>query len=188
MPPVPLLDTHGVDVELLVEVVKEGNRLDDHDIDLVGAEAELEAGEGVGETEGHGVHVVLLDAVEEVRELLADTAEEIDRGRVRDDVDVELLRDSGSQLRIHDSEVLGFLVVGDVVLQEFFHRLGQFAVLELGDVLEGLGGGVELVNGLEFEAVGCERGWLRGRLLTPTKQSRGRRTPCGDRDPRACHP
>lgn len=37
------LDSHGVDVDLLVKVVKEGNSLDDHGVDLVGRELELES-------------------------------------------------------------------------------------------------------------------------------------------------
>lgn len=36
------LDSHRVNVDLLVEVVEEGNGLDDHGVDLVGRELELE--------------------------------------------------------------------------------------------------------------------------------------------------
>lgn len=48
VPAVPLLDAHGIGVELLVEDVEAGNALDDHGIDLVGGELELVAGKRVG--------------------------------------------------------------------------------------------------------------------------------------------
>ena len=37
------LDTHAVNVDFLVEVVEQGNGLDDHSVDLVGGEFEFEA-------------------------------------------------------------------------------------------------------------------------------------------------
>lgn len=37
------LNSHGVDVDLLVKIVKEGNSLDDHGVNLVGRELELES-------------------------------------------------------------------------------------------------------------------------------------------------
>jgi len=43
VPAVPLLDAHGIGVELLVENVEAGNALDDHGVDLVGGELELVA-------------------------------------------------------------------------------------------------------------------------------------------------
>lgn len=42
VPAVPFLDTHGVDVDFLVEIVKEGNRLDNHGVDFVGREFDFE--------------------------------------------------------------------------------------------------------------------------------------------------
>ena len=42
VPPIPLLDSHRVDVDLLVEVVEQGDGLHDHRVDLVGRELELE--------------------------------------------------------------------------------------------------------------------------------------------------
>ena len=59
VPAVPLLDTHGVRVELLVKVVEKGDGLDNHGVDLVGAELELVTRERVGQTEDHCAHLAL---------------------------------------------------------------------------------------------------------------------------------
>jgi len=81
------LDSHRVDVDLLVQVVEQGNGLDDHRVDLVRRELELESGHRVTETEGHGVQVLLLNTTEERRELLSDTSVKVLRGRIREDGD-----------------------------------------------------------------------------------------------------
>lgn len=87
------LDPHRVDVDLLVEVVEKSDRLDDHGVDLVGGELELEAGEGVSETERHGVDVSLVDAAEQRRELLSDTTVQVLGRRVGKNGDGEGLVD-----------------------------------------------------------------------------------------------
>jgi hypothetical protein len=93
VPSVPLLNPHRVDVDLLVQVVKESDRLNDHSVDLVGRELELVAGEGVGETEFHRREVARVDVAEQGVELLADTTVEVVDGRAGDDVELKLLGD-----------------------------------------------------------------------------------------------
>ena len=58
MPAVPLLHTHGVCVQFFVQVVQEGNGLDNHSIDLVRRELQLVSGKRVGQTKRHRRHVL----------------------------------------------------------------------------------------------------------------------------------
>ena len=55
------LDSHRVDVDLLVEIIEQSNSLDDHCVDLVGREFELESTHRVTETKGHRVEVFCVD-------------------------------------------------------------------------------------------------------------------------------
>ena len=110
VPSVPFLDSHGVDVELLVEVVEQRNGLDDHDVDLVWAETELEARERVRETKRHGVNVLLFNAVEKIWKLRTQTTEKVDSGGIAYHVDIQLLSNGGCKLWIHDRQRLRFLV------------------------------------------------------------------------------
>lgn len=90
------LDTHRVNVDLLVQVVKEGNSLDDHGVNLVGGELELETRHGVTETEGHGVQILLLNTAQQRGELLSDTTVQVLGGGVGQDGDGKSLLDGGS--------------------------------------------------------------------------------------------
>jgi hypothetical protein len=84
VPSVPLLDAHGVGVELLVEDVKAGNALDDHGVDLVGRELELVAGERVSQTQAGRVHLGGHQVGNERGHMFADGAVDVLGGRVGD--------------------------------------------------------------------------------------------------------
>jgi hypothetical protein len=92
------LDSHGVNVDLLVEIIEQSNGLDDHGVDLVGRELELESRHRVTETERHGVQVLLLDASKEGGELLSDTSVEVLSCGVGQDGDRKGLVDGRSWL------------------------------------------------------------------------------------------
>lgn len=108
MPAVPLLDTHSVDVDLLVEVVEKRNGLYDHDVDLVGRELHLKPTENehsakpvdlesiprqrVGETETHGRQILGVEAIEKSSKLASNAVVKI--GQVVGlDLDSKLLAD-----------------------------------------------------------------------------------------------
>lgn len=81
------LDSHRVDVNLLVKIVEQGNSLDNHRVDFVSGEFELESTHRVTETERHGVEVFGVDATKKRCELLSNTSVKVLGGRVGDDGD-----------------------------------------------------------------------------------------------------
>lgn len=100
MPSVPLLNPHGVYVNLLVQIIKQSDSLYNHSVHLVGGEFELESGKRVAKTERHGVEVLLVNATEKRGELLTDTTVEILGRGVRKNGDGKCLVDgTGCVLR-----------------------------------------------------------------------------------------
>jgi hypothetical protein len=116
VPSVPFLHTHSVGVELLVQVVKKSDSLDNHGVDLVGGELELVTGERVGQTQAHGVEVLGKDIGDERGEVLADGTEDIVGDRVGDGRNVETreLGDGVSELGVLDCELDLLLVLEGV--------------------------------------------------------------------------
>jgi hypothetical protein len=89
VPSVPLLHSHGVCVELLVEDVKTGDTLDDHGVDLVGRELELVSGERMRKTEAGRVHLSRDELGNERGHVLADGTVDILGRRVGDELERE---------------------------------------------------------------------------------------------------
>ena len=69
MPAVPFTNPHSVSVELLVKVVKQTNRLDDHSINLVRAELKLVSREAVRQPQAHRSQVLVSQSGDEFGEL-----------------------------------------------------------------------------------------------------------------------
>lgn len=114
------------------------------------------------ETEAHGSEVLGVESLEERRELLSNSSVQVHRRRVAHNLDAELLRDSSSELGVPDDESLldGLSLLGralDLVDEELGEDLRELAVLELGEVLDGIGGRRESVDSLQLEA-GSELG------------------------------
>lgn len=112
-------------------------------------------------TERHGGQVLGVQPFEQARELLSDSSVEIHRRRVGNDLDAQLLGNRATQLGVSDDEGLldasglfGLLAVGDLVDEELGEDLGELAFLELGQVLDGVGGRRESVDSLKLEAGG----------------------------------
>lgn len=111
------------------------------------------------ETKGHGGEVLGVESLEERGQLLSDSSVEVKGGRVRNDLDTELFGDSSSELGVTDNEGLldtgrlfRLLAVGDLIDEELGENLGELSLLELGEVLDGVGGRRESVDSLELEA------------------------------------
>ncbi|KAL1836320.1 hypothetical protein VTK73DRAFT_5092 [Phialemonium thermophilum] len=100
VPAVPLAYAHGVGVELLVQVVEQGDGVHDHDVDLVGRELELVARQRVRQAQRHLLEVLGQHARDQVGEVGADGAEQVVGRRVGDGLDVEVgqLDDGVAQL------------------------------------------------------------------------------------------
>jgi hypothetical protein len=90
------LDSHRVDVDLLVQIVEKCDSLDDHGVDLVGRELELETRQRVTETKGHSAQVLWVDTAEQRSQLLSDTSVQVLGSRVGKNGDVEGGFDGGS--------------------------------------------------------------------------------------------
>lgn len=138
MPAVPLLNPHGVGVELLVEVVEQRDGLDDHDIDLVGGESELVAGQRVGQTEGERAEVLCFEAGNEVGQVGANVAIELDCLGLDNGCDVELrqLVDGCAESCVGDSKRHFFFVFEG--LEQLGQHGGNLALSEAGHLLETL--------------------------------------------------
>ena len=112
--------------------------------------------EGVTETKGHGSQILRIETLEQAGELLSNSTVEVEGSRVGHDLDTELLGDSTSELGVSDDEglldTLSLLGSGDLVDEELGEDLGELSLLELGEILNGVGGGGESVDSLELEA------------------------------------
>jgi hypothetical protein len=138
VPAVPLLDAHGVGVDLLVELVEEADGLHDHGVDLVRAELELVARQRVAEAELHLAQARVVQPLDEVGQLVADAAHELVDLGVADARNVELVLDEPPELDVGDGELVRELGLDDVLLQELLQRLGHLALHDGGGGGEGL--------------------------------------------------
>ncbi|KAI6768706.1 hypothetical protein HG531_010895 [Fusarium graminearum] len=153
VPSVPLLGSHGVNVELLVEVVKELDSLDDHGVDLIGRELELVARHGVRKTQSHAVKVLLKQAGDEVGHLASNASEKIHSVGARDRGDVKIGQVGNSCAKLHVGNSDRSLLLGLEVVEELGEKLGDLALLERGSLFESGSGTVELDKLLELEPV-----------------------------------
>ncbi|CRK24753.1 hypothetical protein BN1708_003876 [Verticillium longisporum] len=151
VPAVPLLGSHGVNVELLVEIIEKLDGLDDHGIDLVGGELELVARDGVGKTQSHAVDSLIGETGNQGRKVLANGTEKVQGGSVGNRLDVEVgeLANGSTELDIGDGQ-RSLLLVLDLVEKVGQHR-GNAALAESTGFLNGNGGAVELDKRLELE-------------------------------------
>jgi hypothetical protein len=153
VPSVPLLDSHGVGVELLVQHVQAGNGLDDHRVHLVGRELELVARQRMRQTEACAVDLRGDQVGDEGGHVLADGAVDLLGGGVGDGLEGEAgqVADGGAELGVGDGEGgLGLVL-------ELVEQIGEHG----RDLAIGEGGGlVERGDGiLEFLGEGsCQRG------------------------------
>lgn len=150
VPAVPFLEAHTVGVELLVEFVEETDGLDDHRIDLLRAELELEAGEGMGQTEGHGTQFAFADAVDEAGELGADTAIKFLDTGIGDNLQAELLGNGRCKLGVTHSKLLtDGLTFADLLLQEALKVLAEGALNQAAGLFKGLSSVLETAESLQ---------------------------------------
>jgi hypothetical protein len=89
VPSVPLLHSHGICVELLVEDIETGDTLNDHGVNLVGRELELVSGERMRKTEAGRVHLSRDKLGNEGRHVLANSTVNILSRRVGDELEGE---------------------------------------------------------------------------------------------------
>mmetsp|Transcript_56389 Transcript_56389/g.114897 ORF Transcript_56389/g.114897 Transcript_56389/m.114897 type:complete len:517 (+) Transcript_56389:1025-2575(+) len=140
VPAVPLLHTHRVGVDLLVELVQQADGLHDHRVNLVRAELQLIAGQGVAQAQHHSAKLVLLQAVDEGRKLATDAAHQLHDARVAHALHAKLLLDDAAHLGVHDREGVGEALLHDVGLDELLQALAELALHQRGGCRQSLGG------------------------------------------------
>ncbi len=144
MPAVPLLDTHRIRVQLLVQIIEQGDGVDDHGIDLVGRELEPVARQGVRQTQRHLLEVLGQHAGDEVRQMLTDRAEQVGGRRVGDGLDVQVgeLDNRAAELALGHGQSDLLLVLE--LIEEAGQLRGDLAVNHAGDFLERARSAIEL--------------------------------------------
>lgn len=123
MPRVPLLQTHGVVVELFVEVLKKRNSLNDHSVDLIRGEGELIARHAMSQTKLHLLHLGALNAVNEALHLETDATEELIGLLAGLAVNAKLFLDGLAELVVGDEELVLNLLLNHVLAEEFLQTL-----------------------------------------------------------------
>lgn len=186
VPSVPLLDSHGVCVELLVENIETGNALDDHGVDLIGRELELVAREGMRKTEAGRIHLGGDEVGNERGHVLADRAVYILGRRVGHELQREArdLGDGVGELGVGNSHCSRLATVqqsrnsaqertrGLGLVLELLQQVGQhradLAVGEGRGLVESCDGILELLEALELQCVD-DGGDVLGELIALAK-------------------
>ncbi|GJC83751.1 hypothetical protein ColLi_06589 [Colletotrichum liriopes] len=139
VPAVPFLGAHGVNVELLVEVVHQLDCLNNHRVDLVGRELKLVSRDGVGQTEGHAVHGLGGEAGNQGREVLANSTEQVLGGGLRDSLNVQVgkLANGSAELQVGNGN--GSLLLVLDLLEQVGEQRRDATLLETGGFLDGDG-------------------------------------------------
>ena len=145
---VPLPDPHAEGVDVLVELVQQGDALDDHVVALVHVELDLAPAVAVRQAElgligGHGG-----ESLDQLGEVHPDPTEDL-----RHHTDVAALKpagvsDGGGELRVSDPE--DGLALGHVGLQEHLEVVTDDPLADGVDVVESIAGGLE---GIEADQV-----------------------------------
>lgn len=130
VPSVPFSESHHVVVEFLIEVIEEGDGLDDHGIDFFDGELEFVPRESVGETESHFFHVVLAESLDEGVELGLQSTVEVDVSGL--DLDSEGFLDLFTEFFVGDFE--GFLdfSLDNIFFEELAEGFWDFTGDQLG--------------------------------------------------------
>ncbi|KAH3665885.1 hypothetical protein OGAPHI_004074 [Ogataea philodendri] len=79
MPSVPFFTSHSVGIQLLVEIVKKCDSLDNHDINLVGTELKLVSANRVGKTKRHGGQVLVGHTWQQLWQILSNSSVDIQK-------------------------------------------------------------------------------------------------------------
>jgi len=157
VPSIPLLDAHGVSVDLLIQLIEKADSLNYHGVDLIGGELELVTGERMGQAKLHGAKVsttytsgVITAGLHELVHVAADATEQLGGLGVVDDAARELIFDAGGQCLISDGEAFCPLLF-ELLLEKGFKRLVHLSLNTSGGGRNGVGGVRKGLEGHEVE-------------------------------------
>lgn len=109
----------------------------------------------MAETKRHRVQVLLLDTAEQRGELLADTAVQVLRRRVRNNGNLQRLGDGRRELGLGNNKgnilLLLLALASGGLNDKLLETLGQTSVLDGSKVLDSRGSGGEALDGLDLE-------------------------------------
>ena len=163
VPAVPLLHTHRVDVDLLVQLIQKADGLDDHRVHLIGAELQLVAthhstppdapAETVRQTQNHSVHVLVGNGIQQRVHLVANSTHQLVHTAVVNAFDVQFVLDQTSQLRIGNREFILQLRLHNRLLQELAEVVVQRTIHQSRSSGQRLRGVLELLEIDELQTI-----------------------------------
>ena len=106
VPAIPLFHTHRVDVDLLVQLVQQTDRLHNHRVHLVCAELQLVATQAVRKTQDHRMHVLRSHRIDESIHLVTNASHELVNTCVVDTFDVQLFFNQTCKLGIGNGKLI----------------------------------------------------------------------------------
>lgn len=122
-------DAHGKGVDVLVELIEEGDGLDDVVIGTVDVELDFATRVAVSKTELGLLDISLLELLDELGKVETDTAEELEHLLRSVAAKLKRVLDGGGELLLRDTELdlgaLSLLGLGEVGLEEESELLGQ---------------------------------------------------------------
>mmetsp|Transcript_14077 Transcript_14077/g.31204 ORF Transcript_14077/g.31204 Transcript_14077/m.31204 type:complete len:350 (-) Transcript_14077:21-1070(-) len=132
MPSIPLAKSHRKVVQLLVQIIQEPDSLDDHRIDLIRRELQLEPRQCVSKPQRHGLRLPPVKSLDKVFELCADSTNNLVCSWIVDSIDTELLLDNPTQSLVHHPQLILNPGVDNTFLQKLLHRFAKSALNQLG--------------------------------------------------------
>ena len=163
MPSIPLLDTHGISVDLLIQLVEKADSLDDHGVDLIGRELELVPGKRMGQTELHSTEIgttnatgLVIAGLHELVHVAADATEKLRGLGVVNDAARKLVLDARGQSLVSDGEAFPALLL-QLLLEEGFQGLVHLTLDASRGSRNGIGG---VRKGLERDEVEHRLGFV----------------------------
>lgn len=165
VPAVPLLHTHRVDVDLLVQLVQKTDGLDDHRVYLIGTELQLVTttqfasarlpAETVRQTQNHRVHVLVGNRIQQRVHLVADSTHELVHTAVVNAFNIQFVLDQTRQLRIGHGEFILQLRLHNRLLQKLAEVVVQRTIHQSRSSSQRLRGVLELLEIDELQTIPC---------------------------------
>ncbi|KAH3661226.1 hypothetical protein OGAPHI_006633 [Ogataea philodendri] len=167
MPSVPLLDSHGVSVDVLVQLVEQSNGLDDVIVVLLNRKLNLGSGVGVSKTKLGSFQVSLLKTLEQLGTENTDTSQQILHNFVGVALDVwKNLLDRRSKGLVRNTKS-NLVLLGSLWQVQLDHRLqvvGNKSLTDLVGVLKSLGSSLERSKGHKLNKLGKSSQVVTGAL------------------------
>jgi len=149
--PVPFSESHHVVIDFLVQVLVEGNGLDDHGINLIGGELQFESTESVGKTHGHFSQSFGGQTVDQTGDVESDASHELEDSIAGVSFDFQVIGDQLGSLFVGDGELILNFLGDNILLQELLQGFGHLSIEELDSSTEDVLGVFTRLKSLELD-------------------------------------